>query len=123
MKNSNLTESLGDLYLVDNGRIRPGSFWDGDECTMIFESQPDKYMRISSDDRFTAFTERVFIEEWEDYSAYVNAINARYGTAWDEQRRQLYIRFRRNEMSVSDAVARLHGAMMLVAALDWHVFV
>ena len=89
---------------------------------MHFETLPDRYMRISSDETFEAFTETAVIDYSEDYKEYIDRINERYGTAWDREKRQLYIRFRRNEMSITEALTRLHGAMMLVGALHWHLY-
>lgn len=118
-----INSALSSIYDVRGDRIIPGTFWDGDGCTMIFESEDNKYIRISSDENFEAFTEQVFIECYEEYKEYVSDINERYGTLWDPRRRQLYIRFRRNDMSIAEAVTKLHGAMMLVAALDWYLYV
>lgn len=122
MRDARFESTLARLYDVRGDRIITGTFWDGDSCTMIFKIKEDKYTEISSDENFEAFTEDVFIENAEDYKEYVKKINNRYGTEWDEDKRRLYIRFRRNDMSISEAVMRLHGAMMLIAALDWYLY-
>ena len=122
MRDVRFESTLARLYDVRGDRIITGTFWDGDSCNMIFQIKEDKYIEISSDENFEAFTEDVFIENAEDYTEYVKKINKRYGTEWDEDKRRLYIRFRRNDMSISEAVMRLHGAMMLIAALDWYIY-
>ena len=123
MKDNLIESALASLYNVRRGLIISGAFWDGDSCNMIFENLPDRNMRISSDETFEAFTETVFIECLEEYDEYIKKINARYGTEWDSERRQLYIKFRRNDMTIGEAVTKLHGAMMLIGALSWYVYV
>ncbi|MBQ9070733.1 MAG: hypothetical protein IJY23_05235 [Clostridia bacterium] len=120
--NSEIESVLHEIYDVRSGFIIPGTFWDGDGCKILFEQEEDKNIRLSSCENFEAFTEQVFIDNFEDYTEYVSKINKRFGTAWDSKRRQIYIRFRRNDMSIAEAVTRLHGAMMLIAALDWYLY-
>ena len=123
MKDNENQKALYGLYDVRGNIILTGMFWDGDSANIIFEQEDKKYMRISSCENFEAFTETVFIDNYEDYAPYIDKINARYGTCFDAQKRQLYLRFRRNEMTITEAVTKLHGAMMLIASLHWHLFV
>ena len=122
MKDNVIENALHGLYSVHGNLIVSGFFWDGDSCNMHFEALPDRYMRISSDETFEAFTETAVIDYSEDYKEYIDRINERYGTAWDAEKRQMYLLFRRNEMSITEALTRLHGAMMLVGALHWHLY-
>ena len=123
MKDNENKNALYALYDVRDNVIQTGMFWDGDSARIIFEQEDKKYMRISSCENFEAFTETAFIDYYEDYAPYIAKINERYGTCWDSEKRQLYLRFRRNEMTITEAVTKLHGAMMLISALHWHLFV
>ena len=122
MKDNENQSSLYGLYDVRNSLIITGMFFDGDSANIKFETQPDKYIRISTDENFEAFSETAFIDFYEDYAEYINEINKRYGTSWDSEKRQLFLRFRRNDMTITEAVTKLHGAMMLIGALNWYVY-
>ena len=79
-------------------------------------------MRIETDDTFEAWFEQITYTEREKYWKYVEKINERFGTSWDEENKREYIIFRRNEMRISEAVSRLHQAVILLSGLAFYTY-
>ena len=122
-----IERALSELYATSDhfGKtvINPSLFLDGDGTVFFFTLEENKYMRIETDDNFEAFFEQISEIERDDYWKYVERINKRYGTEWDQEKRRIFIRFRRNDMSIGEAVTRLHQAVMLLSGLSWYTFI
>lgn len=123
MDKSTVKTALENIYSVRENLIRTGTFLDGVGVNIIFEQTSVREMCLSTDEGFATFCEPVFFDEWESYAPYVEAINRRFGTTCDRGARRLLLRFRRNDMTLTEAVSRLRAAMTLVAGLDRYTFV
>ncbi|MBQ4037028.1 MAG: hypothetical protein IJC84_02765 [Clostridia bacterium] len=89
---------------------------EGDPINFRFYQEDNKYARLVTPPCFS---------EWMAYStgcwsraaSTIEALAEPYGVSWDNENGALYIRFRRNEMSVAEAIMRLQQAVSLVCEL------
>ncbi len=100
--------------------ICPDIFFDGEEMNFIFSLEEEKFTRIEVSSNFA---ERM---AWctGDFRMAVPAIRRLakpYGVEWDDEKGVLYIRFRRNEMSIARAVLRLEQAVLVVGSLGEYI--
>ena len=89
---------------------------DGTPINFRFYREDDKFSRLTTDANFS---------EWMAYctgdrkkaAPIIEALAKPYGVAWDNEMGALYIRFRRNEMTVAQGILRLQQAVAVVCAL------
>ena len=121
MENIQRKLCASDIYSAKDGfgktYISSGMSFEGEGSNFIFTLEEDKYMRISTDVSFECYFEYISYIKREEYWSYVLKINERFGTAWDEEHCCIYIRFRRNEMKICEALSRIRAAVTLLASL------
>lgn len=119
-----LKSSLEGLYRSGEGEyISTGLCLNGEGFGIYISLEEDKYTRLYTNEAFALWFENVYVIEREQYMPYVDAICKRYGVIWNEKEKHLYVRFRRNELTLSEGVTRLHAAAMLCASLGHDLFV
>ena len=119
-----LKEALNGLYFSKNGDyISTGYYLNGEALGFHISFLEDKYVRICTNEAFALWFENVYVVEREEYMPFVERICNRFGVAWSDGERCLFIKFRRNELSLAEAVTRLHAAALLCASLghDLHL--
>ena len=112
-------ENLFHAYPVGNQiHISSGVRMSGDgmPCRICFEE--DKYCRISTVNPFDEWMAFVLRDGWYSSTDQIREIAGHFGVQWDEKEGCLFIRFRRNEMSITQAMIRLHTAMRIIGELN-----
>lgn len=115
-----IREQLDTLYSAyDNGAdigIRTHMYLEGDPVNFLFYQEDDKFSRL--------VTPPVFAEwmawctgDWKKAAPAIEALAKPYGVAWDNENGALFLRFRRNEMTVAQAILRLQQAVAVICAL------
>lgn len=96
--------------------ICPDIFFDGEEMNFIFSLEEEKFARIEVSSNFA---ERMAwcTGDWKKATPVIRRLAKPYGVEWDNERGILYIRFRRNEMTVGQAVSRLKQAVLVAGSL------
>lgn len=97
--------------------IATGIRYEGDAINFLFSQEDDKYARISTNRNFSEWIAWC-TNGWTKAAPKIEKLAAIYGVRWDNEEGKLYIRFRRNEMTVAQAVLRLQQAVALIGALE-----
>ena len=99
-------------------QISSGVRFDGDSmpCRIFFEE--DKYCRITSANPFDEWLAFTLRDGWMVATPQIQEIANHFGVQWDEKEGCLFIRFRRNELSITQALIRLHTAMRIIGELN-----
>ena len=125
MKCDAISKNLDTLYSVTDGiehlYIDSGMSLDGVGTVLIFTIEEGRYMKLSCDRNFMEWFDGA-LEFYDEYIGSINAICARFGVTFDESQGCVYLRFRRNEMSITAAVTKMHGALQLLASLQWYLY-
>ena len=114
-----LQENLFNAYSwAGQTRITSGVRKDGDgmPCRICFEE--DKYCRLSTVNPFDEWMACAVRDGWLAATPQIREIASHFGVQWDEKEGSLFIRFRRNEMSITQALIRLNTAMRIVCELN-----
>ena len=119
-----VSEQLDGLYSTKdsyNGtNIYPDIFWDGDGMGFLFSLEEDKYARIEVSSNFGEWI-ACCTGDWKKATPTIRRLAKPYNVEWDEERGILFIRFRRNEMTVGQAVSRLKQAVLVVGSLGKYI--
>lgn len=114
-----VSKALDGLYStrdhIDSTIIYPGLSFDGDGMTFLFRLESDKYAELRLSPNFAEWM-AYCTNGWKQAAPAIAQLAAPYGVQWDNEEGVLYIRFRRNEMTVSQAVLRLHQAALVVGS-------
>lgn len=115
-----VSNALDELYSTwdyfDSTIIHPKLYFDGDGMTFLFRLESDKYAEIRLSPNFAEWMAYA-TNGWKKAAPRIEQLAAPYGVSWDNEAGVLYIRFRRNEMTVAQAVLRLHQAALVVGSL------
>ena len=92
---------------------------------ITFEGDPVNFQFLQEDDKYSCLaTNRNFFEwmvwctgDLKKASPQIEKIAAIYGVGWDADAGRLYIRFRRNEMTIAQAILRLQQTVSVVGAM------
>lgn len=110
-------EKLYRTYENYNGTvIATGISYEGNPVNFLFNEEDDKYSCISTSNNFSEWM-AWRTNGWIKASARIEKIAIVYGVHWDNEKGSLYIRFRRNEMSLAEAVIRLQQAVAVVGSI------
>ena len=112
-------ENLFRAYPAGNQtRISSGIHMGGDgmPCRISFEE--DKYCRLSTVNPFDEWMACALRDGWNSATEQIREIAGHFGVQWDEREGCLFIRFRRNEMSITQAMIRLHTAMRIIGQMN-----
>ena len=96
--------------------IVTGITYEGDPVNFQFCQEDDKYARITTNRNFSEWMEWC-TGDWQAAAPKIERLAAPYGVQWDSEEGKLFIRFRRNEMTLAQAVLRLQQAVAVVGAL------
>lgn len=115
-----INEQLGTLYRAyDDGDaigIWTHLYLEGDPVNFRFYQQDNKYSKLTTT---SAFSEWIAwcTGDWKKASPTIIEIAKIYGVEWDNENGVLFLRFRRNEMTIAQAVMRLQQAVAVICAL------
>ena len=115
-----INRQLDTLYRAygDRGEIRIWThiYIEGDPVNFIFSQEDNKYSRLTTPPVFAEWM-AACTGNWRKAAPAIEKLAASYGVAWDNENGALYLRFRRNETSIAEAVIRLHQAVAVVSAI------
>jgi len=97
--------------------IRTHMYLEGEPINFRFYQEDGKYARLVTHPNFSNWM-AACTGDWNKAAPMIDTLAKPYGAAWDSENGALYLRFRRNEMSVAQAVMRLQQAVAVVCALD-----
>jgi hypothetical protein len=118
---SNQLDSLFCTYDALGGiSIGTSISFEGDPTNFLFQQEDDKYARITTNRNFSEWMADC-TSGWMKAAPRIEELAKPYGVQWDNENGALFIRFRRNEMSVAEAVMRLYRAVSVVGSLGWIV--
>lgn len=111
------SEKLYHTYENYNGTvIATGISYEGNPVNFIFNEENDKYSHISTSNNFSEWI-AWRTNGWTKAAPRIEKIASFYGVQWNNETGSLYIRFRRNEMTVAQAVIRLQQAVAVVGCI------
>ncbi len=120
MSLAEISKQLDELYTAyetyEGTGIGTHIYMEGDPINFIFCQEDDKYARIVTNRNFS---ERMAwcTNGWTKAAPTIERLAAPYGVQWDNDNGALFIRFRRNEMTIAQAILRLHQAVSVISAL------
>lgn len=91
-------------------------YLDGDPVNFRFCQEDDKFSRLSTGPNFSEWIASA-TGNWKAAAPVIEVLAKPYGVGWDNENGALYLRFRRNEMTVAQAVLRLQQAVAVISAL------
>ena len=97
--------------------IRTHMYLEGEPINFRFYREDEKYARLVTTSGFSRWMAWC-TGDWKKAAPLIDQLARPYGAAWDEENGALYLRFRRNEMTLAQAVMRLQQAAAVVSALD-----
>lgn len=89
---------------------------EGDPVNFSFIQEDDKYARITTNRNFAEWMANC-TGSWRKAVPDIERLAAMYGVRWDPEDGCLFIRFRRNEMTLAQAIMRLQQAVFVVGSL------
>ena len=91
-------------------------YLDGAPINFRFYQEDSKYSRIVTAPNFSEWMANC-TGYWKKATPMIETLAKPYGVNWDPENGTLYIRFRRNEMTIAAAIMRLQQAVSLISAL------
>lgn len=91
--------------------------FEGNPVNFLFQQEADKYARLTTNRNFSEWIAWC-TNGWTQAAPRIQKLAAHYGVRWDNDNGSLYIRFRRNEMTLMEAIMRLQQAVAVVGALE-----
>ena len=117
-----ISEQLDKLYCTSDlkGTVSIGTWHtiQGDPINFICYQEDTKYSRIATNDNFSEWM-ACCTGGWRNKATAIEAIAHPYGVQWDNEEGRLFIRFRRNEMSIAQAIVRLQQAVFVVGSAEF----
>lgn len=115
---SNQLDKLYRVYETYEG-IGIGTYvhLEGDPINFLFFQEDDKYARIVTNRNFSEWMAWC-TDGWTKAAPAIERLAAPYGVQWDNDQGALFIRFRRNEMTIAQAILRLQQAVSVISALE-----
>lgn len=96
--------------------IRTHMRLEGAPVNFLFYQEDEKYSRLVTNRNFSQWMAWC-TGDWKKAAPMIEALAKPYGVQWDDENGALVLRFRRNEMTVAQAVMRLQQAAAVVCAL------
>ncbi len=97
--------------------VSTGIRYEGDAVNFIFTQEDDKYACLATNRNFSEWV-AWSTGNWKKAAPKIEKLAAIHGVCWDNAEGSLFIRFRRNEMTLAEAVLRLQQAAALVGSLE-----
>ena len=91
-------------------------YLEGDPINFRFYRENDKFSRVATGPAFSQWMAWC-TGNWKGAAPAIEKLAKPYGVGWDNENGALFLRFRRNEMTVAQAVIRLQQAVAVVCAL------
>ncbi len=91
-------------------------YLEGEPINFRFYQQDDKHSRLVTCPAFSEWMAWC-TGDWKKAAPAIEALAKPYGVAWDNENGALFLQFRRNEMTVAQAIMRLQQAVAVVCAL------
>ena len=117
-----INRQLSRLYCTNDlsDSISIGTWYtiEGDPINFHFYQEDDKYSRITTNENFSQWM-ACCTNGWSEKAPVIEQFAGLYGVKWDNNKGQLYIRFRRNEMSIAQAVMRLQQAVFVIGSMEY----
>lgn len=115
-----INEQLEKLYCTHelNDAVSIGTWYtiEGDPVNFYFTLEDDKYVRITTNEVFSEWIADC-TGDWRKAAPTIERLGSMYAVQWDPEKGRLFIRFRRNEMTLAQAVMRLQQAVFVVGSL------
>lgn len=115
-----INEQLEKLYCTHerNDVVSIGTWYtiEGDPVNFYFTLEDDKYVRITTNEIFSEWIASC-TGDWRKATPTIERLASMYAVQWDPENGRLCIRFRRNEMTLAQAVMRLLQAVFVVGSL------
>ncbi len=105
----------------ERAHIYTGIFFDGESAGIYYEEPDSHTVRLTADESFDEWLGYITFGA-ENYKDELLLVADRCGVSWDSEKCKLYITFRRNDMSLSEALMRLSKAMMISGSFRRDVF-
>jgi len=96
--------------------IRTHMYLEGDPVNFLFYQEDDKYSRLTTTSVFSEWM-AWSTGDWKKAAPVIQTLAKPYGVTWDNENGALVLRFRRNQMTLAQAVLRLQQAVAVVCAL------
>lgn len=116
-----VSDTLDNLYdaadMHDHTAIVPNIHFDGDGMFFRFRLEEDKYCTLESSDNFGECLACCAPDGWKEAAPVILRYTKPYGVQFDDVNGRLFIRFRRNELTLAQAVLRLEQAMLVTGSL------
>lgn len=96
--------------------IRTHMYLDGTPVNFRFYQQDDKISRLVTGPNFSEWM-ACCAGGWKAAASAIEALAKPYGVTWDSENGSLILQFRRNEMTIAQAVMRLQQATAVICAL------
>ena len=110
-------DTLYHAYALSTGiGIQTHIYLEGQPINFRFEQEDGKYSKLVTTGNFAEWMAWA-TGDWKKAAPTIEALAKPYGVGWDNENGALYLRFRRNEMSIAQAVLRLQQAVFVVSAL------
>lgn len=115
---SNQLDKLYRTYaLADGIGIQTHISFEGEHIHFRYQQEDEKYARIATDRNFSEWMAWC-TGSWRAAAPIIEQLAKPYGVQWDNENGALFIRFRRNELTVAQAVLRLQQAVFVIGALE-----
>lgn len=115
-----IDKQLDTLYRTYENRSDIGiwthMYLDGDPINFRFYQEDDKFSRLVTESNFSEWM-ACCTGDWKKAAPAIEKLAKPYGAEWDNEKGVLFVRFRRNEMTVAQAILRLQQAVAVVCAL------
>ncbi|MBQ8893990.1 MAG: hypothetical protein IJ043_06225 [Clostridia bacterium] len=96
--------------------IQTHMYLEGDPINFRFYQEDSKFSRLVTPPVFSEWMAWC-TGDWKKAAPAIEALAKPYGVSWDNENGVLYLRFRRNEMTIAQAILRLQQAVAVVCAL------
>ena len=101
--------------------IALSAFFDGEGMAFHLEEVAPKTLKISTTKAFSEWLAYATLD-YTQYEEEIRRVARIYGAEWDEEKGELFIRFKRNEMRVGQAYFRLLQAMGVIGNFRYHIY-
>ena len=110
-------DSLFRAYEARNGIcIHTHIYLDGSPINFRFHQEDSKFSYLTTESQFSEWMANC-TGDWKRAACAIEKLAKLYGAIWDNEKGELLLRFRRNEMSVAEAVTKLLQAVAVISAL------
>lgn len=117
---ADISSRLDMLYcthdLADGISIGTHISFEGDRMNFLYRQEDEKYARIVTNRSFSQWI-ACCTGNWKAAAPMIERLAKPYGVEWDNENGALFIRFRRNEMTVAQAVLRLQQAVFVIGSM------